>query len=143
MNKPGRPGFIWIRLDCCCRRCCVELDVALHHVESQGLVRGHGHSNGLDDILDIEVKGLSGLGRFFRHHSWRSVKLETQNSSMCPEEQRTTHYHKVVSPSSHICPVSNGCFPLEGRITVGTFLCIRSKYPVISSNSIPRVIRFV
>lgn len=41
-----------------------ELDVALHPMDSQSLVRGHRHSNGLDAILDIEVKALSALGRF-------------------------------------------------------------------------------
>lgn len=40
-----------------------KLDVALYPVES--LVKWHGHTSGLDAILDIEVKAAAGIGHFW------------------------------------------------------------------------------
>lgn len=95
-------------------------------------MRGHRPTNGLDAILDIEVKKLSALGRFvlllFESHQARKT---------------TTHYQFVDSKSSHVCPPCNGCFSLKDQTTVETFLCTCSKYPQKLSNSIARVIRFV
>ena len=87
-----------------------ELDVALHPVESQSLVRGRGRSNGLDAILDIEVKGLSALGRFVSPQLEGREARKTKLLLMCPEEQMTARYQCVVSPSS-----CDGRFPLEGQ----------------------------
>lgn len=112
-------------------------------MESQGLVRGHRHSNGLDAILDIEVKRLSALGRFVSPQLEGREARKTKFLLMCPEEQATTHYQYVVSLSSHVCPFGNGHFSLKGQSIVGRFLYICSKYPLKSRNSIPRVIRFV
>lgn len=106
-------------------------------------MRGHRHCNGLDAILDIEVKGLSALGRSVSPQLEGRVARKTKFLLKCPEEQTTTHYQYVASPSSHVCPFCNGRFSLESQSTVKTFLCAGSKYPLKSTNSIPRVIRFV
>lgn len=61
-------------------------------LESLSLVRGHRPTNGLDAILDIEVKKLSALGRFvllpFESHQARKT---------------TTHYQFVDSKSLFSC----------------------------------------
>lgn len=61
-----------------------EPDVALYPLQS--LVKGHGHTSGLDAILDIEIKRLSALGTFV---SLRLKDFESGTSKfllMCPEE---------------------------------------------------------
>lgn len=63
-------------------------------------MRGHRHSNGLDAILDIEVKKLSALDMFV------SLPLEGPEAGIM-----TTQY--VVSKSSHVCAFCNGRFSLE------------------------------
>lgn len=72
-----------------------KLDVALHPVDSLSLVRGHSHSNGLDAILDIEVKSLSALGRFVSLQLQGHEVGKTKFLLKCPEKKIATYYPNV------------------------------------------------
>lgn len=137
MNKPGRPGFIWIRLDCCCCRrhrchcfccCCCVQTTDVHKTfyrrtwcctSPHGVLElSHRHSNGLDAILDIKVSKLSALGRSVSLQLESREARKTKFILMCPKEM-ATHYQYSVHQLNVSALLIMAVFHWTARVLLG------------------------